>query len=196
MWTMRRIRNSSAKACSVMPYFGAVADAIVHVTLVVVGVVKLNIDIVDHRAEVRLHRVVGDRPLAEIFHAILDVGNAGFLYPFGRARARMRDDLFRGGLVPRRADLLQVVIVAAIEHAALAVLLVVPRLHQLLGALVARGRYVGRLLNILDAEYFSLAGGYWRAWIRSFDVKPQPACDFRHRAHQHFGVEAAKDPRP
>src|SRR5580693_4581254 len=155
-----------------MPYFGAIADAIVHVTFVVVGVVEIHVDIVDHRAEVRLHRIIGDRPLAEILHAILDVGNTGFLYPFGRARARMRHDLFRGGLVPWRADLLQVVILAAMEHAALAVFFVVPRLHQLLGALVARRRYVGRFLNILDAEYFSLAGGYWRAWIRRLDVKP------------------------
>src|SRR5579872_2986490 len=177
-----------------MPYFGAVADAIVHVTFVVVGVVVVDVEIVDDRAEVRLHRIVGDRPLSEILHAILDVGNTGFLYPFGRARARMRYDLFRSGFVPRRADLLEIVVVAAMQHAALAILLVVPRLHQLLGALVARRGDVGRLLHALDAEYFSLAGGYWSAWIRSLDMKAKPGSDFRHRAHQHVGIEAAEHP--
>src|SRR5277367_3387648 len=113
MWTARRIRNSSAVACSVMPYFRSVADAIVHVTLVVVSVVILDIEVVDYGAEMRLHRIVGDRPLSEVLHAILDVGNASFLYPLRRPRAGMRDDLFRGRLVPGRADLAQIVVIAS-----------------------------------------------------------------------------------
>src|ERR1700722_5157417 len=113
MWIARMIRNNSATACSVMPYFRAVADAIVHVTLFIVGVVIFHIEVVNYVAEVRLHRVVGDRPLPESLHAILDVGNTSFLYPLRWAGARMRDDLLRSGFVPRRPHLTQVVILAS-----------------------------------------------------------------------------------
>src|ERR1700730_9643756 len=106
MWIARRIRNSSATACSVMPYFGAVADAIVHETLVVVGVVVFDVEVVDHCAEMRLHRIVGPRPLPEVLNAILDVGDTSFLYPFRRPRPRMRDDFFSGGFVPWRPNFL------------------------------------------------------------------------------------------
>src|ERR1022692_1301500 len=120
-----------------MPYFRAVADAVVDITFPVVGVVELFVNIVNYRAEVRLHWVIGNRPLAESFDAVIDVSDTSLLHPLRRSGFRMRDDRLGSRLIPRRSNLAQIVILAAMEHAAGAVLLVVPGLHQLLGILVA-----------------------------------------------------------
>src|SRR5262249_30877995 len=131
---------------SVVPDLRTVADPVGDVADLVVGVAKLFVYVVNYRAKMGLHRVVGHRPLTEVFHAVVDVGDERVLHPRLRSGARVLEDGVTRRVLPWRTDRAEVAARRVVHHAFLAVLLVVPEVDELLGRLPPRRRHVRRLL--------------------------------------------------
>src|SRR5271165_836456 len=88
--------NSPASSPNPRPISYPIGD----VSFFVVEVVELDVDIVHHASEMRLHWIVGNGPLAEVLHAVVDVGSDCIAHPRRRPVARMTDDALGGVILP------------------------------------------------------------------------------------------------